>query len=123
MLNEYGLLDAEALEQTKERIWARFGRQRDDDALAALRQRRGGRQPRRGGRGGASTTPAIRDWGQEGTGRMTGICAAVGAQLLGRHGRTSPASSIPRRTTTRDEFLAELGRRGSVDVSWRRRWR
>ena len=49
---------------------------------------------------------------------MTGICAAVGAQLLGRHGRTSPGFVDPEAYFDPDEFLAELGKRGTITVSW-----
>ena len=50
---------------------------------------------------------------------MTGICAAVGAQLLGRHGRTSPGFVDPEAYFDPEEFLAELGERETVAVTWR----
>jgi saccharopine dehydrogenase-like NADP-dependent oxidoreductase len=59
------------------------------------------------------------DWGQEGTGKMTGICAAVGAQLLGRHGRSRTGFVDPEAYFDPDEFLAELAARGTIEVSWR----
>ena len=59
------------------------------------------------------------DWGQEGTGRMTGTCAAVGAQLLGRHGRTQAGFVDPEVYYDPEEFLAELAKRETVEVVWR----
>ncbi len=95
MLNEYGLLDPEALEHTKERIWARFGGSGDEEPWRLFVNvevvgKRGGEPWRR------VYDASHPDWGQEGTGRMTGICAAVGAQLLGRHGRTQRRLRRPR---------------------------
>ena len=58
------------------------------------------------------------DWGQQATGRVTGVCAAVGAQLLGRHGRTSPGFVDPEVYYDPTEFLEELGKRGTVSVTW-----
>ena len=48
---------------------------------------------------------------------MTGICAAVGVQLLGRHGRTQPGFVDPEAYYDPEEFLAELGGRENVDVT------
>jgi saccharopine dehydrogenase (NAD+, L-lysine-forming) len=118
VLNEYGLLDAEAIEGTKARIWARKGGIRDDT-------------PRRlfvnvevvGARGGETWRriydASHPDWGPEGTGKMTGICAAVGAQLLARHGRTQAGFVDPEAYFDPDEFLAELDSRGTITVNWR----
>jgi saccharopine dehydrogenase-like NADP-dependent oxidoreductase len=50
---------------------------------------------------------------------MTGICAAVGAQLLGRHGRSRTGFVDPEAYFDPDEFLAELAARGTIEVSWR----
>ena len=55
------------------------------------------------------------EWGQEGTGRMTGVCAAVGAQLLARHGRTETGFVDPEAYYDPAEFLDELaGREAST---------
>jgi saccharopine dehydrogenase-like NADP-dependent oxidoreductase len=118
VLNDYGLLDAEAIEATKSRIWARKGRLRDDAPWRLFVNvevvgTRGGEGWRR------IYDAAHPDWGQEGTGRMTGICAAVGAQLLGRHGRTQAGFVDPEAYFDPNEFLDELAARGSVAVSWR----
>jgi saccharopine dehydrogenase (NAD+, L-lysine-forming) len=118
VLNEYGLLDPEALEHTKERIWARFGGSGDEEPWRLFVNvevvgNRGGEPWRR------VYDASHPDWGQEGTGRMTGICAAVGAQLLARHGRTRAGFVDPEAYFDPDEFLAELGRRGTIEVAWR----
>jgi saccharopine dehydrogenase-like NADP-dependent oxidoreductase len=118
VLNEYGLLDPEALEQTKERIWARFGERRDEEPwrLFVNVEVIGARAGQAWRRVYDASHP---DWAQEGTGKMTGICAAVGAQLLGRHGRTEPGFVDPEAYFDPDEFLDELEQRRTVEVSWR----
>jgi len=118
VLNEYGLLDPEALEHTKERIWARFGGAGDEEPWRLFVNVEvvgihGGRAWRR------VYDASHPDWGQEGTGKMTGVCAAVGVQLLGRHGRTRAGFVDPEAYFDPDEFLAELARRGTIAVSWR----
>jgi lysine 6-dehydrogenase len=118
VLNEYGLLDPEALEQTKERIWARFGGRSDEEPWRLFVNvevigARGGQAWRR------VYDASHPDWGQEGTGKMTGICAAVGAQLLGRRGRTEAGFVDPEAYFDPDEFLAELEQRRTIEVSWR----
>ncbi len=119
VLNTYGLLDEGAREETKARVWERFGAVRDEapwllfvhvDVI--------------GLRGGSPVRVAYdvshpTSWGQEGTGRMTGTCAAVGAQLLARHGRTAPGFVAPEAYFDPREFLAELERRGTVTVTRR----
>lgn len=119
VLNKYGLLDGDALETTKARIWERFGGQRDDEpwllfvnveVIAA-----GEDGPVR--RVYDVSHPA--GWGQEGTGRMTGTCAAVGAQLLGRRGRTKAGFVDPEVYYDPEEFLVELAKRQTVEVAWR----
>jgi saccharopine dehydrogenase (NAD+, L-lysine-forming) len=117
VLNKYGLLEGDALEATKTRIWERFGGVRDEEPwLLFVNVEVIGGDPR---------TRRVYDvshpdtWGQEGTGRMTGTCAAVGAQLLGRHGRTQPGFVDPEEYYDPEEFLAELERRNTVTVTWR----
>jgi len=116
VLNKYGLLDGPALEATKARIWERFGEERDAapwtlfvnvEVLAS------------GGRRVYDVSHPL-DWGQEGTGRMTGVCAAVGAQLLARRGGAGSAGFVdPEVLYDPHEFLAELAHRGSVRVEQR----
>ena len=118
VLNKYGLLDEAALEHTKARIWERFGGQRDMAPWTLFVNvevigSRGGTAVRR-----VYDVSHPLEWGQEGTGRMTGVCAAVGAQLLARHGRTETGFVDPEAYYDPAEFLDELGGRGSVDVTW-----
>lgn len=117
VLNKYGLLEGAALEQTKARIWERFGGHRDAAPWTLFVN-----VEVVGIRGGEVVT-RVYDvshplaWGQEGTGRMTGVCAAVGAQLLGRHGRAEPGFVDPEAYYDSGEYLAELALRRSVDVA------
>jgi hypothetical protein len=48
---------------------------------------------------------------------MTGACAAVGAQLLGRHGNRGAGFVDPEAYYDPREYLVELARRRSVDVA------
>jgi lysine 6-dehydrogenase len=118
VLNEYGLLDAEAIEATKSRIWARKGGLRDDKPwwLFVNVEVVGTRAGEAWRRVYDASHP---DWGQEGTGKMTGICAAVGVQLLGRHGRAQPGFVDPEQYYDPTEFLAELAGRNAVQVTWK----
>jgi saccharopine dehydrogenase-like NADP-dependent oxidoreductase len=113
VLNKYGLLDPESIEATKERIWARFGGQRDDSPwrlFVNVEVIAGGTR-----RTYRASHP---DWGQEGTGKMTGICAAVGAQLLARHGSRGGGFIDPEAYFDPREFLGELSKRGTIAVTW-----
>ena len=118
VLNKYGLLDEAAIESTKARIWERFGGRRDHSPWTLFVN-----VEVVGGRNGAVRriydVSHPLDWGQEGTGRMTGVCAAVGAQLLARHGRTEAGFIDPEAYYDPQEFLAELAVRESVVVTWR----
>lgn len=117
VLNKYGLLAGRALEDTKARIWERFGGERDAApwTLFVNVEVVGTRDGRLVSRTYDVSHPL--DWGQEGTGRMTGVCAAVGAQLLGRHGPTEPGFVDPEVYYDPGEYLAELARRRSVVVA------
>lgn len=117
VLNKYGLLEGPALEQTKARIWERFGGERDAApwTLFVNVEVVGTRDGEVVSRVYDVSHPL--DWGQEGTGRMTGVCAAVGAQLLGRHGRTDPGFVDPEVYYDAKEYLAELERRRSVAIA------
>jgi saccharopine dehydrogenase (NAD+, L-lysine-forming) len=113
VLNRYGLLDPESIESTKARIWARFGGQRDDSPwrlFVNVEVVAGGLR-----RVYRASHP---DWGQEGTGKMTGICAAVGAQLLARHGSRGAGFVDPEVYFDPREFLDELAERGTITVTW-----
>jgi len=117
VLNKYGLLDGAALEATKARIWERAGGERDAAPWLIFLH-----VEVIGPRAGESRRRIYRvshtlDWGQEGTGRITGVCAGVGAQLLGRHGRTQAGFVDPEVYYDPAEFLDELAKRGTVTVA------
>lgn len=118
VLQHYGLLSAAMLESTKRTIWDRFGGQRDSapwmlyvnvDVIGA----RGDEAVQRTYR--VSHPP---DWGQGGVARMTGIPAAVGAQLMARRGRTAAGFADPEIYYEPYEFLEELDRRHAITVAW-----
>ena len=117
VMNAYGLLDEGAREATKARIWESCGGQRDTAAwllfvhVDAIGRRDGGAVRI------AYDVSHPSTWAQEGTGRMTGACAAVGAQLLSRHGRAAAGFVDPEAYFDPSEFLAELERRGTVTVT------
>jgi len=118
VLNRYGLLDPEAIEATKARIWERFGGRRDDSPWRLFLNvevigRRGGTRWRR------VYDVSHPNWGQDGVGTMTGVCAAVGVQLLGRHGSRGTGFVDPEVYFDPQEFLGELASRGTVTVTWR----
>lgn len=117
VLNKYGLLEGPALEHTKARIWERFGGKRDAApwTLFVNVEVVGTRDGKLVARVYDVSHPL--GWGQEGTGTMTGVCAAVGAQLLGRHGGTEAGFVDPEVYYDPEEYLAELERRGSVTVA------
>jgi saccharopine dehydrogenase-like NADP-dependent oxidoreductase len=115
VLNKYGLLGGAALESTKARIWERFGGERDESPWRLFVNvevigSRDGRMIRR------VYDVSHPDWEQEGTGRMTGVCAGVGAQLLGRHGPAGAGFVDPEAYYDPDEFLRELAARGTVKI-------
>jgi saccharopine dehydrogenase (NAD+, L-lysine-forming) len=118
VLNKYGLLEPEALEATKARIWDRFGGVRDDSSwrlflhVEAIGQRGGGSWRR-------TYDASHPDWGQDGIGKMTGVCAAVGVQLLARHGARGDGFVDPEAYYDPQEFLSELRSRDSVTVTCR----
>jgi lysine 6-dehydrogenase len=119
VLDKYGLLEGDMLEATEERIWERLGGERDHEPWLLFVNvevvgRRDGAPVRR-----VYDVSHPVTWGQEGTARMTGVCAGVGAQLLARHGRTATGFVDPEVYYEPAEFLAELERRASVVVTWR----
>jgi saccharopine dehydrogenase (NAD+, L-lysine-forming) len=118
VLQRYGLLSGPALAETKRAIWARCGGQRDAAAWmlyvnVEVAGTRVGEEVRR-----TYTVSHPEDWGQRGVARMTGVTAAVGVQLLARHGRARAGFVDPEEYFDPSEFLAELERRQCVDVQW-----
>jgi saccharopine dehydrogenase-like NADP-dependent oxidoreductase len=119
VLNRYGLLDGGAVEATKEQIWRRFGGRRDDSGwylfvqVEVIAVRENGEATRR-----VYNVHHPLDWRHEATGRMTGVCAAVGAQLLARRGTSRAGFVDPEVYYDPNEYLAELEKRRSVSVEW-----
>jgi lysine 6-dehydrogenase len=126
VLNKYGLLDHSPVsvdghdvcmfDVTRQRIWERIGGHRDVCPWMSFLN-----VDVVGAREGASvrwvynvTHPL--DWGDQATARMTGIPAAVGIQLLARHGRTQIGLLDPEVYYDPYEFLATLKERGNVSV-------
>jgi lysine 6-dehydrogenase len=118
VLNRYGLLEGGALETTRDRIWERVGGERDNafwplflklEVVGAVN----GNTLRR-----VYDVSHPVEWGPQGMARMTGTCAAVGAQLLARHGRRGAGFIDPEVYYDPREFLRELALRESVDVKW-----
>jgi lysine 6-dehydrogenase len=116
VLDRYGLLSGDALEATKQAIWERWGGVRDSRAWMLYVNVEIG-----GTRDGALVKRTYKvshpvEWGEQGVARMTGIPAAVGAQLLARHGRTATGFIDPEEYYEPLEFLAELERRRAVVI-------
>jgi lysine 6-dehydrogenase len=116
VLERYGLLADDALEATKRAIWERCGGVRDGRAwMLYVNVEIGGiRDGSRVKRTYKVSHPV--DWGEQGVARMTGIPAAVGAQLLVRHGRVATGFVDPEEYYDPLEFLAELERRRAVVI-------
>jgi saccharopine dehydrogenase-like NADP-dependent oxidoreductase len=128
VLNRYGLLDdvslddgperVTALSATRKRIWTKIGGLRETwhqwcfylvvDVV--------------GMRKGSMVSRTYRvwhdDWGTEGTGRMTGVNAAIGALLLARRGRRAVGFTDPEEYFDPDEYLEELQTRDGIHVDW-----
>jgi lysine 6-dehydrogenase len=116
VLERYGLLAADALEATKRAIWERCGGVRDGRAWMLYVNVEIG-----GTRDGSLVKRTYKvshpvEWGERGVARMTGIPAAVGAQLLARHGRIATGFVDPEEYYDPLEFLAELERRRAVVI-------
>jgi saccharopine dehydrogenase (NAD+, L-lysine-forming) len=116
VLERYGLLAGPALEDTKQAIWLRCGGSRDSVPwmLYVNVELRGTRDGKPVTRTYKVSHPA--DWGQRGVARMTGVPAAVGVQLLARHGRGAAGFVDPEEYYAPLEFLAELEQRQSIVV-------
>jgi saccharopine dehydrogenase-like NADP-dependent oxidoreductase len=127
VLNRYGLLDKTPLadaggitayDATRAAIWARHGGRRTDPCLLFTQVEAIGLRDGVPYRRVYDLTHPL-DWGQDSTGRQTGICAAVGAELLVRHGVKEAGFVDPEVYFDPDEFIAELRSRGSLTLSWR----
>lgn len=127
VLNRYGLLDdtplgdglPTAFDATKQRIWQKFGGQRRTwpewtlfVVIEAIGELDGAMVERR-------YQVWHEPWGTEGTGRMTGLQAAVGVRLLARHGRTRGVGFVdPERYFDPQEYLPEIEAIPGLSLSW-----
>jgi saccharopine dehydrogenase-like NADP-dependent oxidoreductase len=116
VLERHGLLSPKALASTKQAIWARLGGVRDAApwTLYVNVEVCGTRDDELVRRTYNVSHPL--QWGQRGVARMTGIPAAVGAELLARHGRTAVGFVDPEEYYDPFEFLAHLERRGGIEI-------
>src|SRR5262249_15723641 len=116
VLQRYGLLADPALPATRQAIWLRCGGERDAAAwmlyvnVEAVGMR-DGEEVRR-----TYVVSHPTEWGQRGVARMTGVTAAVGVQLLARHGRGQRGFVDPEEYYDPSEYLTELARRESIVV-------
>lgn len=126
VLNKYGLLDSvelpgigvTAMEATRARIWQKWGGVRTAPCLLFTQVEVLGTRDGQTIRRIYDLTHPV-DWGDTATGRQTGICAGVGAQLLARHGSEKAGFVDPEVFYDPDEFIVELKKRGTLELSWR----
>ncbi|QIX26944.1 hypothetical protein ncot_10265 [Nocardioides sp. JQ2195] len=127
ILNKYGLLDSAEipgmpgvtpLAATRARIWQKWGGVRTAPCLLFTQVEVLGTQDGRTIRRVYDLTHPV-DWGDVATGRQTGICAAVGAHLLAKHG-SGPGKGFvdPEVYYDPNEFIAELRKRGTLELTW-----
>lgn len=127
ILNKYGLLDSvelpgvagvTALDATRARIWQKWGGIRTSPCLLFTQVEVIGTLDGRTIRRVYDLTHPV-DWGDVATGRQTGICAAVGAHLLAKHG-SGPHSGFvdPEVYYDPHEFIVELRKRGTLELTW-----
>ncbi|WP_186526391.1 saccharopine dehydrogenase family protein [Leekyejoonella antrihumi] len=127
VLNKYGLLDSvelpdmpgvTALDATRARIWQKLGGVRTAPCLLFTQVEVLGTLSGRTIRRVYNLTHPV-DWGDIATGRQTGICAAVGAHLLAKHGSGQQLGFVdPEVYYDPDEFIAELQKRGTLELTW-----
>ncbi|WP_180279731.1 saccharopine dehydrogenase family protein [Rhodococcus qingshengii] len=127
VLNKYGLLDsvelpgmggATAIDATRARIWQKWGGIRTDPCLLFTQVEILGTQDGRTVRRIYNLTHSL-EWGDTATGRQTGICAAVGAQLLAKHGSGPRRGFVdPEVYYDPAEFIAQLQKRGTLELTW-----
>lgn len=124
VLNKYGLLDDADVagageltirEAVRDRIWQVQGGRRDDRgwALMCTVEVVGGRDGR----------PVVRtyrtghpEWGHDTTGRVTGVCAAVGAELLALRPPGQVGWVAPELAFEPEPFLAALHERRCITI-------
>lgn len=127
VLNKYGLLDSvelpgvpgvTAMDATRARIWQKLGGVRTSPCLLFTQVEIIGVHSGRTMRRIYDLTHPL-EWGDDSTGRQTGICAAVGAQLLAKHGTQETAGFVdPEIYYDPFEFIAELQDKGTLELTW-----
>ena len=127
VLNKYGLLDSvelpgisgvTAMDATRARIWQKLGGIRTSPCLLFTQVEIIGTQSDRTVRRVYDLTHPL-EWGDDSTGRQTGICAAVGAQLLAKHGTKQTVGFVdPEVYYDPFEFIDVLRGRGTLELSW-----
>lgn len=123
VLNKYGLLDDAPVgdsgltirEAVRDRIWQVKGGERDDRGWALMCTVEiigtlAGQQHVRTYQTGHP------DWGHDITGRVTGICAAVGAEMLAVSPTTAVGWVDPELAFEPGPFLAALAERGTIPI-------
>lgn len=122
VLNKYGLLDQDETaggqairEAVRDRIWQVRGGQRDERGWALMCTVEvvgvlGGRSVVRTYQTGH---PA---WGHDTTGRVTGVCAAVGAEILATDPPAGPGWVAPELAFEPAPFLSALEERGCIPI-------
>ncbi|MBA1201406.1 hypothetical protein G7009_06455 [Pseudomonas capeferrum] len=119
ILNSYGLLEADTIEQTKAQIWAQQGGRHQfgwPEHSAAVFEASG---PLNGNTVVRRyTIRGPQSWGEEAMSRMTGLCAAVQAQMLA--GLTSPLSGVvPSELLFDPNHMLELIKTyGELQIDW-----
>jgi saccharopine dehydrogenase-like NADP-dependent oxidoreductase len=124
VLNKYGLLDPAPVagmdgltirEAIRDRIWDVLGGERDDKgwAMNCTVEIVG----QHNGQGIIRTyQTGSPDWHHDATGRITGTCAAVGAEILAQRKDSAPGWIDPETIFDPYEFLEALEERGSISV-------
>jgi lysine 6-dehydrogenase len=120
VLNEYGLLEADTVEDTKRMIWKHRGGRREGGwqrSGAVACEARGTIAGKPISRRYDVEFPA--DWGDAAISRGTGLCAGVGAELIGRRGAGGEGFVNGEVFFDAAEFLETLRARDcEYDVHW-----
>lgn len=116
MFNRFGLLDTpESIEAVKEALWRRFGGKKDGNWEESTMQVHIQGQHEGVARHRVYHLTHPQEW--QDVCRITGVCAAVGAYLIATNGANGITGFVdPEIYFDPKEFLAELAKRGTVNV-------